>query len=963
MPRFHALLITDVVDSTRLTEALGDAAMATLWTAHDRAARDLLPVWHGREIDKTDGMLLLFDRPADAVGYALAYHRALAGLGLPFKARAGLHVGPVSLRENSAADIARGAKPVEVDGLALPIAARVMSIALGGQTLLSADARLALGVVAQRVQTHGHWRLQGVAEPVELFEIGDDDAPFATPPDAAKAYRVVRQDGLWLPVHEIRHSLPAERDGFVGRRDALAALAQRLEHGTRLVSVLGMGGTGKTRLVTRFAWGSLGEFPGGVWFCDLAPARSPDDICAAVAHALEVPPGQADPVVQLGHAIAGRGRCLVILDNFEQVARHAEATLGHWLDRAAHATFIVTTREVLGIVGEDVLALAPLPTAEASTLFRRRAEAARQDYRPSPEDEAAIEQLVKVLDGLPLAIELAAARVRVMPPRMLLARMSERFKLLWSSAGRHDRQATLRAAFDWSWELLSPAERAALAQLSVFEGGFTLASVEAVVDLADAADAPWSVDVLNWLVDKSFVRQVGDDRFDLLESVREYAAEHLRTEGRYPGSGALAEAAAQRRHWRHYAGLDERAAVAGGCAETRNLVAACRRAGAAADASSAVGALLGAWAALRLRGPFRVGAGLAQAVGELGGLTPRWQAEVHWVAGSALDLLGDVTSARQHFDAGLAKASAAGERHCEARLLAAAAAQDSSAGQLHEALEQLTRALAIARGLGERRLQCTVLNALGRLADHQARFDEARGFYEAALALARELGDRRLEGGLLGNLGGLLHDDGRLDEARALYEQALALAHEVGDRRWEGNARCNLGLLHHQQGHAAAAHAAFEAALTLAREVGHVRLECTVHCNLGLVLEAGDPAAALTHHERAVTIAHDLGDRRLEGQFRGYLGTLDARLGRHADARVCLAAGEALLVESADQLSLALLLCGRAEAEHLAGDAQAAQRYVRRAQELAAQTRVGADSELGRALARLQALLETARAL
>ncbi|HEY8709514.1 MAG TPA: tetratricopeptide repeat protein, partial [Burkholderiaceae bacterium] len=933
-----------------------------LWAAHDRAARDLLPAWRGREIDKTDGLLLLFDNASDAAGYALAYHRMLAALGLPFKARAGLHVGPVTLRENSAADIALGAKPVEVEGVAKPIAARVMTTAIGGQTLMTGDARLALGVTALRVQSHGHWRLQGLPEPVELFELGDAHSPFTPPPDQTKAYRVVRQGELWQPVRQVKHSVPAERDSFVGRHEPLLALARKFEDGARLVSVLGMGGTGKTRLVTRYAWTWLGEFPGGVWFCDLSRARTVDGIVFAVAQGLDVPLGKTDPVVQLAHAIAGRGQCLVILDNFEQVARHAEETLGRWLDRAAQAKFIVTTREVLGIVGEQTLALDTLPASDAVALFLRRAESAKQGYHPSADDQAAIEQLVKVLDGLPLAIELAAARVRVMPPRTLLARMHERFKLLWSTAGRHDRQATLRAAFDWSWELLSEPEKAALAQLSVFEGGFTLESAEVVLDLSATVETPWTVAAVNWLVDKSFVRQVGDDRFDLLESVREYAAEHLRTEGRYSGSGERAATVAQMRHWRYFAGLDERAAVAHGCVEANNLVVACRRAVALSDAPSAIGAMVGAWAALRLRGPVRVGADLATFVRGMPGLGANQQAEVEWVAGSALDMLGDVTAARAHFDAGLALASAAGDRHCEARLLAAAAAQRAAQGHLQEALADLTRALTLARELNDRSLQCLVLNGLGRLSDHQAHLEEARGFYEAALGLAREMGDRRLEGGLLGNLGGLHHDHGRLDEARRHYDMALALSREVGDRRWEGNARCNLGLLHHEQGRSAQARSQFEAALSMAREVGHVRLECTVLCNLGIVLEAqGEFDDAHAHHEKAVTVAHELGDRRLEGQFRGYLGLLDARLGRFSESRAGLAIGEALLLEASDQLSLALLLCGRAETELLAGDAVAAHGWWLRAQALAAQTRVGASSELGRALAHLQTLFEQAR--
>ena len=138
-----ALLLTDVVGSTELAERIGDRAMADVWIAHDRAARDLLPLFGGREIDKTDGMLLLFDDAAQATGYAIEYHRRLAALPVPLRARAGLHVGPVLLRENSPEDIARGAKPLELDGLAKPIAARTMSLAQGGQTLMTAEAQAA----------------------------------------------------------------------------------------------------------------------------------------------------------------------------------------------------------------------------------------------------------------------------------------------------------------------------------------------------------------------------------------------------------------------------------------------------------------------------------------------------------------------------------------------------------------------------------------------------------------------------------------------------------------------------------------------------------------------------------------------------------------------------------------------------------------------------------------------------
>ena len=959
MPTLRALLLTDVVDSTRLTEELGDAAMARLWVAHDRVARDLLPAWRGREIDKTDGMLLLFDDIADAVGYALAYHRELAAQGLPFKARAGIHVGPVTLRPNRDDDIARGAKPVEVDGLALPIAARVMSVALGAQTLLSVDARLALGVTPQRVQSHGHWRLHGVADPVELFEVGEAGAPFTAPPDSAKVYRVVRQGELWQPVRQVKHSVPAERDTFVGRREPLQLLAKKFEGGARIVSVLGMGGTGKTRLVTRFAWTCLGDYPGGVWFCDLSQARTADGIHFAVAQGLDVPLGKTDPVVQLAHAIAGRGRCLVILDNFEQVARHAEETLGRWLDRAPLAQFIVTTREVLGIVGEETMALAPLPGEDAVTLFLRRAEAARQGYAPSGDDLVAIGQLVKVLDGLPLAIELAAARVRVMAPRTLLSRMHERFEVLWSRAGRHDRQATLRAAFDWSWELLSEPEKETLAQVSVFRGGFTLESAEAVVALSATSPLPQTVDVVHWLVDKSFVRQVAEERFDLLESVREYAAEHLQTEGRYAGSGSASRAAAEQRHSRFFAALGPKRAIENSCVELDNLIVACRRAAAAGDAPIAANALFAAWGPLRLRGPFRVGVELADAVRRVAVLAGTARVEVELVSGWALQLCGMAAQAQGHFVAADEGARAIGNRDLESRAVHSLATLLAQGGQIDAAAAAYARALAAIRTGKDRSHECAVLNGLGSFGEALGRMDEARTHYEDALRMACLAGDRRWEGGTAGNLAGWYATQGLAAQARPLYARSIEIAEELGDRQWEANARCNLGLLHYGEGQLTDAQRELEASLAAARALGHARLLSIVRCNLGLVTEAqGQSDEALMYYETALVLARDLEDRRSEGQFLGYLGLLHARQGRMAASRDCLDAGEALLRAVSDRISLGILICGRAEAAHLAGDPRAMSDALAEAGRLANELPdIRPESEFGRALRRAGAFV------
>lgn len=957
MHETRALLLTDVVDSTQLAETLGDAAAARLSAAHDRVARDLLRAWRGREIDKTDGMLMLFDEAGDALGFAMAYHTALAALPHPLRARAGLHVGAVILRTNALEDVALGAKPLEVEGIAKPIAARVMSLALGGQTLLTAEARQALGATALRVQSHGHWRIKGIAEPVELFEAGDAGAAFMPPPDSAKVYRVVQHGDLWLPVRQVRHHLPAERDAFVGRQDALAELARRFDQGARLVSVLGIGGTGKTRLATRFAWAWLGDFPGGAWFCDLSAARGLDGIVHAVAQGLDVPLGVDDPVAQLGHALAGRGRCLVILDNFEQITRHAEDTLGRWMDRAGEACFLVTTREVLGLPGEEALALAPLGPGDAAALFNRRAGSAKHDFQPNVDDVEAIPRLVKLLDGLPLAIELAAARVRVMTPKALLARMDQRFKLLVAAGGRQDRQATLRAAFDWSWELLSDAEKAALAQMSVFEGGFTLEAAEAVLDLSACGATKWVVDVLQSLIDKSFVRALADGRFDLLGSVQEYAAEHLRTPQRWPGSGDSAQRQAQMRHGAFFALLDSQPMQAS--ADIDNLITACRRATLSGDKALAVATLEVAWSMLKLRGPFGTGVELALAVAQMAGLDEATRARADYVAGNALDFSGRIAVAQRHLLAALAGARQARDARLEAQALCGLGELHASQARLEEAKAHHAAAMSLARDIGDRSIECAALNGLGTVCIDQGCMDEARTHFLLALQTAREARDRRWECGVLGNLGGLLFNQGRAEEATLHFQAGLEVARELGNHMWEGNALCNLGAVHLCQGRLPQALSDSEAALAVACSIGHVRLECIARCNLGLVhFGLKDLEAAQLQYVAALSLARSLNDRRSEGLFLGYLGQLQAHQERFAQARDSLALGEALLQQVADRFSLCLLLCHRVEVEHLAGAAEAARAAYAAALRVEHELGLGADSELGQAIRRAGKLLE-----
>ena len=939
-------LFTDIEGSTAFWDHYPERMRVAL-ARHDRLLRRAIGSYDGYIVKTTgDGLYAAFANARNAIGASLAAQRSLQNPGtdpghsteapgaeLPLTIRIGIHTGAAECRDG------------DYFGSVVNRTARIMSIAHGGQILLSAGTAelvsegLPEGVTLRDLGEH---RLKGLLSPERILQVMAPGLRADFPPLASLT----------------GHNLPADRDEFIGRGESLAELQRRLDGSARLISVVGLGGTGKTRLVIQFGRGGLRNFPGGVWFCDLSEARNVEGVLRSVAQALDVPLGTADPVVQLGQSIAGRGRCLVILDNFEQVARHAEETLGRWLDLVAEARFLVTTREVLGLRGEEVLPLGPMTPSDAAHLFVRRAQAAKPGFQPSNEDQSSIEPLVRLLDGLPLAIELAAARVRVMPPKTLVARVSERFKLLASTGGRLDRQATLRTVFDWSWELLSVPEKAALAQLSVFAGGFSLESAEAVLDLSAYDDAPWAVDVLQSLVQKSLVRQMSNDRFDLLVSVQEYGAEQLRTPQRYPGSGPASLTAAEVRHGMHFSAFDEAAATAEGCIELDNLVIACRRALAHGDSDTAVRTLEAAWAALALRGPFGVGVELASAVRAMDGIGRPVAPRVDYVAGRALQLSGKAGEARVLLERSRSEARDLRDSTCECRALIALAFLDLHEGNLETARANAHAALSIASELRDWNLQSEAHNLSGNLESVSGQRNEAKAHYEAALLSARQARNRRREGAVLGNLATEFVEMGVMDQARAHNEAALTVARELGDRRLEGNTLCNLGLLHQLQGRSDEALDPLEAAVTVARDMGNALLESIALCNLGIVYESLTRfEEARTHFEAALVITRATADRRGEGQVLSYLGLLHARRGSFDDARRCLDASESLLQAVGDQMSLGILHCSRAEAAHLEGASDAASAALREANRIAADIAAGPESELGLALARVRQLL------
>lgn len=823
MSEIRALLLTDVVDSTHLSTLLGDHDMAQLWAAHDRVARDLLPLHGGREIDKTDGMLLLFEQAGQALAYARAYHAALAGLHIPLKARAGLHVGPVILRENAHDDVARGAKPLEVEGLAKPTAARVMALAQGGQTLLSAEARQALGeIAAGRVQSHGHWLMKGVAEPLELFEVAvADGVPFAAPPDGDKSYRVARVGERWLPIRQIPNNLPEQLNSFIGRERELGEIKQRLQQ-TRLLTLLGMGGLGKTRLSLQVADELRAEFPDGVWFLDLAPLRDGALVLAEAAQVLGVREEPGRPLLQTLSAHLKTRRALIVMDNCEHLLP-ACASLAHALLKTApDVRLLASSREALHVPGEQAYPVQPLPlpgraagiaelaASTAVRLFVARAQAHKFGFEMTPDQAPAIAELVTRLEGIPLALELAAARVRLLSVADINKRLGDRYKLL-TGGDRvlQQRQQTLRALVDWSHELLGEPEQQLFRRLGVFAGGFDLAAAEQVCAQAplDSLDV---LDLLGSLVEKSLVlMDTAPDgaRYRLLETLREYAREKLVQAGEEALLGAA--------HCQHFFGVAKqiRNGMQGpeqgrwaecGDVELDNLRAAFQFALQAPDETVFVAvkiavALQNFWI---LRG--HVGEARAQLHALLAVPVVQDAALFHshalYVAACLADAQSDHDEALRLLAISLKLRRGLGNQVDIAATLSTMAVSRLRSGDAGSALDAGMEALALLVTAGHRIGESIALLQLGQIEAFRSEEAQARQHLQAALALAREIGHPEAEAEAELALGQLALEAGELAAAGQAFAASRVCCEAAGDHRGLANALLWQGLAGLQAG-------------------------------------------------------------------------------------------------------------------------------------------------------------------
>ncbi len=867
-------LFTDIEGSTRLWEQEPERMKVAL-ARHDALARDAVST-HGGTVVKTtgDGIHAVFDDPLGGVAATIDLLRSLADPqatgGLPISIRCGLHVGAVQRRDG------------DYYGTTVNRAARIMSTAHGGQVLLSGavaaavDGRLPEAVTLRDL---GAVRLRDLAQPERLYQV---------------VHPALRRDFPALRSLEATpNNLPQQVTSFVGRERELGEVKALLGQ-TRMLTLLGIGGLGKTRLSLQAAVESMDDYPDGVWFVELAALTDPHLVPQAVASALGVTEEAGRPVVEALQRYAKDRRALLILDNSEHLLQACAELAGTLLRSGPNVRILASSREPLRVPGETTYHVPPLgvPDAQAATtpealggfesvrLFVDRAMAVQPAFRVTAENAPAVAEICRRLDGIPLALELAAARVRMLSPDKIAARLNDRFHLLTGgSRTALPRQQTLRALIDWSYDLLTEPERALLRRLAVFAGGWTLEAAEAVGAGGEigAADV---LDLLGHLVDKSLVvTDANGERYRLLDTVRQYAQERLVEAGESNDARA--------RHLAFYLGLAEQARpqlvgpqqaswLARLDLERENLLAA------------------HAWCDDATTAP-QLGLRLVDAV------------RSYWIIRGVLGLGHRVTAEA------LARPGAQARDPMRCRVLFGAGWLGCCMGRYAEARANLEESLAIARENGDTGQVAAVLQPLALASLGLGDAATARAHSEEALALARQGGQARQVAAALMNLAQVCRVQGEADAAERFYVDAIALARELGDGETVAIGLLNLAMVAIDRGTADRTRPMLVEALKIAGDTGLLRTgQSALDVCAGLCAALGDAEAAVRFFGAAEALSAQTGYQRDPTDAAFLMPHVERARGELGEARAAAAeaAGRALPYDAAVAAARAWLVGG-----------------------------------------------------
>jgi predicted ATPase len=730
------LLFTDVEGSTKLLHEIGSEAYAQALAEHRRLLRDAFTTHRGVEVDtQGDAFLVAFANATDAVAAARAAQQFLASG--PIQVRMGLHTGAPKLVDEGYV------------GEDVHLGARIAAAGHGGQVLLSKATRK---LVDGELIDLGEHRLKDFTEPVWIFQLGSERFP---------------------PLKTISNTnLPRPASSFVGRDRELAEVTALLHDRARFVTLSGPGGSGKTRLAMEAAAELVSDFRNGIFWVGLAPLRDPALVSETIAQTLGAKDGLREYI--------GERELLLLLDNFEQVVE-AAPELAALVEACPNLRLLVTSRELLRVRGEVEYPVLPLADADAVELFSERARVER--------DETVIE-LCRRLDNLPLALELAAARTNILSPRQILDRISQRIDLLKGGRDAEPRQETLRATIEWSYELLGPGEQQLLAGLAVFRGGCTIDAAEQVSD----AD----LDALQSLVAKSLLRH-SDERFWMLETIRDYATERLVESGE---ADRL-----RRRHAEHFVALVEdaevrlrkgdRDAIERLDRDHDNLRAALDTLEASAEfelARRLAGAAYWYWVprGYVAEGRRRIERLLRDDERPTTGRAKALNAAAELAASS-----GDAVAARLHAEEALALHRKLGDRWgaalslfqlADAATLGADIKKneqqpDESRRLYLEAQQFYERVIGLFEKLGDEHFALMAMYALAYTQIELGDDERGRALRERILERARAAGDEHVEALTLGGLVRFAFIDDRLEDALALLKESIRIWLRLGELR------------------------------------------------------------------------------------------------------------------------------------------------------------------------------------
>jgi predicted ATPase len=745
----------------------------------------------------------------------------------PVRVRMALHTGPGEIRDG------------DYVGPHLNRIARLLSTGYGGQVLLSQTTYNLVCDTLPATLTLldlGEHRLKDLTRPEHVYQVAPRGLPSHFPPLKS--------------VDNRPNNLPRQATALIGREkeiEAVCALVRRPE--VAVVTLTGPGGTGKTRLGLQVAADLLDDFSDGVWFVDLAEVTDSSLLVPTIATVLGVKESTDRPMLDTLISYLSDKQMLLVLDNFEQLVSDS-TEVSQFLRSCPRLKVLVTSRLPLRVSGEHEYPVPPmalpdpdnLPNLERLTqyeavrLFIERAVAIRPDFEVTNDNAPAVAEICARLDGLPLAIELAAARIRLFPPQALLARLSSRLKVL--TGGGRDlpaRQQTLRGAIEWSYDLLVDGEKHLFRRVAVFNGGRTFEALEAVCNF----DGRLEIDVLDGiegLVSKSLLQQRegrrGEARFWMLETIHEYAREKLIE------SGEIAKL--QRVHLAYYLTLAEEAEphLTGGAGQMEwlgrleddydNIRAAlqwAREEGEREDAERGLRLAAAMWRFWGVLGKYREGR--EQLEGALSSVpdSPQDATGVARAKGRALYAVaaithnqGDLSLARVNAEQALEMARQAGDKMQVVAsldflaMLAAMAGDYASERSLHE------RSLRVLTEIEDKPSRAVALENMGRTAHAHENYDSARLLFEQSLALAKEVGNRSLVASLLGELGAVAFEQGDYTSARSLREESLDVLRETGDKTGLAYGLYFLGLVADAQGDYSSARSHFTQGLQMNRE-------------------------------------------------------------------------------------------------------------------------------------------------